>query len=1178
MDPSFDLSDEWVERDRPPTIQLDNHRNNNNNNMTLPEGTDAKLNSMSRSGSLNVLSDKSAPRLNVERFAANDLFKRGRTQLENLFERGATRQPDTLSVVDEHPSQAETEIQPPVPADSRPTTAQAIRGADGMVANFSFPARLQESAGEAVVGIKHSKSEMIISSHLTSNDNAPDVPSPAAMPRSKSEWNIPTTPQRSPEKSAVLSPSKSPLKLFQNDYDTFTQDRMSRVLGMLGGGGGDSFNNSPVVENIGKTVLPEANITSIKDNGDTQKTNESEKTNESGPQRKRAKTHEPVGSITTQNFMNNADNVMARMRLKGGLLGKGLPRIGETSILGSSSAGVTPGIRRTSSGSHGERRRSVRIRDPLSTAPQISGFEPVPEETSAAKESARPTSGGLASVRSHFSDWTSEGGGGESRKVSSMTDPVLTEPLGASTVVGGAADAKTKPAGIPAQRLYSPRYNNIPPHQNATTMRMGDMVYSRRRQEWLHADEYDEDDERAEADDEPRPQSGYSSPRKQTQHLRQPSADPRDYPDELDLSDSFGHEKDQETKKLESSFIKPAEPTKIDASYRSNVSTGSRRLTVQELSFHDERQEAIDAAAEQDMLSAIDEDESAGIHQTIAKQIAHSPPRRTAADLIKVSEMMDRDTHRGVSGGELTCDMTFSESQRELAKAVGLQYEVGLWETVTHLDLRKCKLGSVRGLAEMCPHLIDLDISDNQLVHLDGLPSTLRVLCAAGNELDEVTSFAHLTNLQVLDVERNSLRDLSEFGRLPHLRQLSVRNNQLERLDGLDNLSNLQYLDASENQLTSADFRFLELYSLETLDLARNALTSVQGIESLIRLVKLDLSHNHLPEIHVEQPVAHLRVLKLASNQLEQYDVGMFPKVRVLYLDDNRLRGFGAGAASVSPNDTTAIARTTITTLKHLEKLSLRRNPLVWSEVDQTLVRECESLYIGGCAVGDLVLREQFLSLKYLEIAGCGLRQLPSDLALYLPNLRVLNAAHNSLSSTTVAAAISSGFSRLERLLLQHNRLKDLLPLQSALIHTRLRVLDLRNNPVTAGIVPPTTTTTTHIPQDRPRQHQRDYYAVFDGGHWRGESGGGLSTAATAGDEEEESEMFKGLMSPRAKARREAYTACLVGSLPRLTMLDGERVGVEVDEDEGRAVKERAKAMAAKADRLAQSLVETAQI
>jgi Leucine-rich repeat (LRR) protein len=133
------------------------------------------------------------------------------------------------------------------------------------------------------------------------------------------------------------------------------------------------------------------------------------------------------------------------------------------------------------------------------------------------------------------------------------------------------------------------------------------------------------------------------------------------------------------------------------------------------------------------------------------------------------------------------------------------------WDHVRRLVLRDKGLITLHKLNEFCPRLEDLDVSDNEIGQLGGVPTSLRTLRIPRNCLSNLTAWGHLVNLQYLDVSNNELDSLDGFGSLIHLRELKADGNNIRNIDGILDLNGLLTLKLSNNSLGAIDFGTGEL-------------------------------------------------------------------------------------------------------------------------------------------------------------------------------------------------------------------------------------------------------------------------------------------------------------------------------------------------------------------------------
>ena len=86
------------------------------------------------------------------------------------------------------------------------------------------------------------------------------------------------------------------------------------------------------------------------------------------------------------------------------------------------------------------------------------------------------------------------------------------------------------------------------------------------------------------------------------------------------------------------------------------------------------------------------------------------------------------------------------------------------WEYMKYLKLNGRKILTLHGLQEWCPRIEELDVTDNEIGQVSGVPNTVRNLKIAMNQLSSLTAWGHLTNLQYIDLSKNNLDSLA--GRL----------------------------------------------------------------------------------------------------------------------------------------------------------------------------------------------------------------------------------------------------------------------------------------------------------------------------------------------------------------------------------------------------------------------------
>jgi len=173
------------------------------------------------------------------------------------------------------------------------------------------------------------------------------------------------------------------------------------------------------------------------------------------------------------------------------------------------------------------------------------------------------------------------------------------------------------------------------------------------------------------------------------------------------------------------------------------------------------------------------------------------------------------DSNRGQVAKRLPIreiDNRLSLSAQDLVKNLtDLEPYEPYWDYIRRVDLHDRDLTTLHMLDEFCGRIQELDVSENQLSGLNGIPHTVRQLNIRGNCLSDLAAWDSLRNLQYLDVSGNQLARLCGFQHLVHLRSLKADNNEIESLNGLEDLNGLIKLCLRGNRLREVDFENFDL-------------------------------------------------------------------------------------------------------------------------------------------------------------------------------------------------------------------------------------------------------------------------------------------------------------------------------------------------------------------------------
>ncbi|OLL27071.1 Septation initiation network scaffold protein cdc11 [Neolecta irregularis DAH-3] len=427
------------------------------------------------------------------------------------------------------------------------------------------------------------------------------------------------------------------------------------------------------------------------------------------------------------------------------------------------------------------------------------------------------------------------------------------------------------------------------------------------------------------------------------------------------------------------------------------------------------------------------------------------------------------------------------------------------WERMTELNLSARRLDSLVRLSDFCPKLESLDASDNAVGFLTGVPTTLRILKVQNNRLSDLTGFSHLGNIQYLNLTGNDLENVNALSTLVHLRELIINDNKLADLEGIMQIDGLLKLKARNNKLRSLDFSHSKLPRLEELDLSVNALETITGVEGLRSLMSFHLDDNRLVQFCVPEKMDRLRTLRLCRNKLSKFDASWFLNLRTLYLDDNSL------------NHVTGLKL-----LRQLENFSIRDQTGSTDIVVQSRhVADAKRLFLSGNTIPGFSFSQQLYNLQYLELAAVKLTSLPLELTQTLINCRILNLSYNSIKDISSLQNLP----KLKRLFLVGNRLKSMREVAETLVTLpSLSVVDLRMNPITLSFYPPVNNITDH-------PSHRDAYNL-----------------ATNKDQQDDwtrrDAAFCAKLTRHWQFQKKAYKALLVSACPLIKWVDGNEVDV----------------------------------
>lgn len=393
-------------------------------------------------------------------------------------------------------------------------------------------------------------------------------------------------------------------------------------------------------------------------------------------------------------------------------------------------------------------------------------------------------------------------------------------------------------------------------------------------------------------------------------------------------------------------------------------------------------------------------------------------------------------------------DVTFSQTRKKLVSVItdilsmDDNQDAVSWSFVNDISLSGYALDSVKDLNKFLPNLQSVDASNNEIKFLDGLPKHILNVNLSQNNIENITSFHQYHDLQRLDVSHNRLVNLSTFNRNIHLTELNVSNNRLTSINGINNLVNLISLNASQNEIAGElNFRNFELPNLQELNLSENKVQTVLGLENLPSLRVLNLNENKLKTLSCNGKHLHLKKLLVKFNSLQSIRFECFPFLRVLRIDGNRLKDV-----------------TEFKYLRYLDEVSCKSqsaSSIVNNVLEES--RDVKILDLSGNSYNDLTFSynvrvNPFLNLNKLVLSAMNLSKIPDTFSSLFPNVRELNLNFNKLSTINGL----SGFHNIKKLYMVSNNISKTEVIIKGLAGARstLKVLDLRLNSCNIELYP----------------------------------------------------------------------------------------------------------------------------
>nr|XP_027200427.1 developmentally-regulated G-protein 2-like [Dermatophagoides pteronyssinus] len=207
------------------------------------------------------------------------------------------------------------------------------------------------------------------------------------------------------------------------------------------------------------------------------------------------------------------------------------------------------------------------------------------------------------------------------------------------------------------------------------------------------------------------------------------------------------------------------------------------------------------------------------------------------------------------------------------------------------------------------------------------------------------------------------------------LRSLDLYRNLIARIEGLDSQTELEYLDLAFNKLRKIE-NLEHCRKLKQLFLNSNEIARIENLDTLTALETLELGSNQIQTVENLGALRGLRELWLGRNRLSSMQLrAQFPQLRILSLQCNRIAKWDASLVANCPN---------------LEELYVSQNPITELPEYLAALKSLRLLDASASKVSDVRGLSHNSSIEELWLNDSRLASLDDVKVLQtLPKLRV---------------------------------------------------------------------------------------------------------------------------------------------------------------------------------------------
>ncbi|KAI8800089.1 hypothetical protein BJ742DRAFT_843099 [Cladochytrium replicatum] len=358
--------------------------------------------------------------------------------------------------------------------------------------------------------------------------------------------------------------------------------------------------------------------------------------------------------------------------------------------------------------------------------------------------------------------------------------------------------------------------------------------------------------------------------------------------------------------------------------------------------------------------------------------------------------------------------------------------------TLQDLNLSDRSICSIEGLSDWAPHLKRLDLSNNMLMYLSGIPPNLTFLNLRNNRLSPLTSFSCLNHLEHLSIANNNLTDISALKCLIHLKTLDVSENVLDNASAeiLSFLPSLVSINLNHNRLT--ELRCIKkdgFCALSSLSMCNNNVESLHWLTQLKKIQYIELRNNLICSIDLIESHKPLDHLDLSNNNIENVDGRFLEDIKVLCLGKNKVKRF--------MNEVN---------MKSLQVLILCNQKCAQSpNIVFANIPSLRFLDISGTSLKSLGLLSSNIHLEHLIAQECGIHHISRRFCKQIHGLQSLILSKNMIEDISILEkrSFSSG-KQLKALDISCNNINNFRQFITIIkCMPQLVFLDFRSNPIT---------------------------------------------------------------------------------------------------------------------------------